>query len=511
MLFNSYTFIFAFLPVVLVGYYLIRRSSLSSLWVPWLVLSSLFFYAWWNPVYLWLLGISIVFNFMLGGRLAKLAGTRLGKTLLLAGVAVNLGAIGYFKYLGFFADVANSVAGTSFVVGHVILPLAISFFTFQQITFLVDAYAGRTKEYDFWSYCLFVSFFPQLIAGPIVHHSEMMPQFRDVADRSTTLENMSVGLTIFAFGLFKKAVLADGIAPYANLAFGTADGGGSLDFFAAWGGALAYTFQLYFDFSGYSDMAIGIARMFNVRLPLNFNSPYKALSIVDFWRRWHMTLSRFLRDYVYIPLGGNRKGRIRRHGNLMATMLIGGLWHGAGWTFVVWGGLHGLYLVINHFWSRIAGDALSGFWGRISAWGLTFLAVVVGWVFFRATSFDGAIAMLQGMAGQSGVSLPAAIAYRVPDLVPVAENLGVVFTLGGGATFLENWIWVLALGVIAFFGPNTEELVRRYQPVLNNEALGKGGWLVWSPSARWAFGVAGLLGISLLALPQVSEFLYFQF
>ena len=273
MLFNSYEFIFAFLPVVLVGYYLIRRSSLSALWVPWLVLSSLFFYAWWNPVYLWLLGSSIIFNFVLGGRLAKLAGTRVGKTLLLLGVGANLGAIGYFKYLGFFADVANHVAGTGFVVGHVILPLAISFFTFQQITFLVDAYAGRTREYDFWSYCLFVSFFPQLIAGPIVHHSEMMPQFRHVADHATTRENMAVGLTIFAFGLFKKAVLADGIAPYANLAFGAADGGGGLDLFAAWGGVLAYTFQLYFDFSGYSDMAIGIARMFNVRLPLNFIRP----------------------------------------------------------------------------------------------------------------------------------------------------------------------------------------------------------------------------------------------
>jgi alginate O-acetyltransferase complex protein AlgI len=307
MLFNSYVFLFAFLPVCLVGFHLLARHIGLRASLGWLVACSLFFYGWWNPAYLVLMVGSIIFNFAVDTRLARNAGRPGNKALLLAGIGANLALIGYYKYASFFAANLNVAAGTGFEVGDINLPLAISFFTFQQITFLVDSHAGRTKECDWLRYCLFVTFFPQLIAGLIVHHSEMMPQFARKALASPKSINLAVGLTIFTFGLFKKAVLADGIAPYSDSIFLAAEQGAELDLIAARGGALAYTSQLYFDFSGYSDMAIGIARMFGIRLPVNFNSPYKAANIIDFWRRWHMTLSRFLRDYVYISLGGSQR------------------------------------------------------------------------------------------------------------------------------------------------------------------------------------------------------------
>jgi len=352
MLFNSEIFLFVFLPIVLIGFYAIGAQGHHRVAISWLVASSLFFYGWWNPAYLGLIIGSILFNYTFGMILSRQGMVQRNKWwLLFFGVGFNLTLLGYFKYANFFVDNINVLTGANFHLEQIILPLAISFFTFQQITYLVDAYSGKTREYNFLHYILFVTFFPQLIAGPIVHHREMLPQFAKDTLYKLNHSNLAIGFAILLIGLFKKVVLADGVAPFATPVFAAADSGVEISFFEAWSGALAYTFQLYFDFSGYTDMAIGVARMFNVRLPLNFNSPYKSLSIVDFWRRWHMTLSAFLRDYLYIPLGGSRKGMPRRYINLMTTMLLGGLWHGAGWTFVVWGFLHGFYLVVNHAWT----------------------------------------------------------------------------------------------------------------------------------------------------------------
>ncbi|MGH6886959.1 MAG: MBOAT family O-acyltransferase, partial [Geminicoccales bacterium] len=331
MLFNSFEFILAFLPVTLIGFFLLGGRESPRAALSWLVLTSLFFYGWWNPSYLVLIIGSICFNFFVGQRLLA----RSSKAILGFGVAVNLLSIAYFKYAGFLAFNIEELAGVEVGLEHIVLPLAISFFTFQQIAYLVDAHRGEVRAEGFVNYALFVTFFPQLIAGPIVHHSEVLPQFARRSTYRLDLDNLALGLTVFSIGLFKKVVLADGIATYATPMFAAAQGGYEPTLFEAWGGALAYTFQLYFDFSGYSDMAVGLGLMFNIRIPINFDSPYKAVNVIDFWRRWHITLSRFLRDYLYIPLGGNRRGPERRYVNLMLTMLLGGLWHGAGWTFVI--------------------------------------------------------------------------------------------------------------------------------------------------------------------------------
>ena len=315
----------------------------------WLTAASLFFYGWWDVRFVGLLLGSIVFNYGAGYLIGNGFFNKL-KLLLTCAIISNLLLLGYFKYANFFIENLNHLAGSALTISEFILPLGISFFTFTQIAFLVDTYQGKVKEYNFIHYALFVTYFPHLIAGPVLHHKEMMPQFKEPSTYFFSYENLLAGLTIFFMGLFKKVVLADGIAEYVGPVFAAPAAGIPLTFLDTWGGALCYTLQLYFDFSGYSDMAIGLSRLFGVTLPLNFHSPYKSVNIIEFWRRWHMTLSHFLRDYLYIPLGGNRKGNVRRHLNLIITMLLGGLWHGAGWTYVLWGGLHGLYLVINHGW-----------------------------------------------------------------------------------------------------------------------------------------------------------------
>jgi len=510
MLFNSYAFIFGFLPICVAVFFVLGRFRFYGAALTWLVLASLFFYGWWDPKYLALIGASILFNFILGRLITLRAGQKRAQALMILGIAGNLGALAYFKYAHFFVQSINDIIAIDFTLGVIVLPLAISFFTFQQITFLVDAYRGETREYNFLHYCLFVTFFPQLIAGPIVHHKDMLPQFEKSQTFHPKLENLVVGGTIFIIGLFKKAVLADGVAVYATPVFAGADAGVAPDFFLAWSGALAYTFQLYFDFSGYSDMAIGCARLFGVRLPLNFNSPYKALNISDFWRRWHMTLSRFLRDYLYIALGGNRRGSLLRYRNLILTMVLGGLWHGAGWTFVIWGTLHGGYLVIQHGWAHMMPQRLAvAPWYRLLAWLVTFLAVVVGWVFFRATSFDGAFLILQGMMGMNEVSVPLALWQHLGPLHGILMQLGVTAELGGGRVFFFSYLWILALFPIALFAPNTQELMRNMQPAL--ETVQSKNRLMWSPNGRWAIYTAGLAVAGVFALPQISEFLYFQF
>src|SRR5579872_5748070 len=395
MLFNSYPFIFVFLPTVLVGYFAVNRFGKLAP-VIWLASASLVFYSFSNWQFVSLLVASIAFNYGIGWLLIARplrTGSRLG--ILWLGVGVDLLVLGIFKYAGFVAANLNALFGTAWAV-NILLPVGISFYTFTQIAFLVDAYRGKVGSYALPHYALFVTYFPHLIAGPILHHRDMIPQFESTDSKKPNPRLILYGLIIFGIRLFKKTGLADGIQPLVALAFHPA----SPSFDQAWIGALAYTFQLYFDFSGYSDMAIGISLMFGIFLPLNFNSPYKANNIIDFWRRWHMSLSRFLRDYLYISLGGNRHGRALRYINLMITMLLGGLWHGAAWTFVAWGALHGIYLCINHAWTNY-GPAIPQRFARVAdlaACALTFLAVVVAWVFFRADSLASALFVLSRMA-----------------------------------------------------------------------------------------------------------------
>jgi D-alanyl-lipoteichoic acid acyltransferase DltB (MBOAT superfamily) len=494
MLFNSYEFIFAFLPVCLLVFFLLGAQGWLRAASWWLSAASLFFYAWWNPDpsqpwsprYLALILGSIVFNYTLGVRIAhSMAAERVraGRLALAAGVAVNLLVLGYFKYAGFFTATANAVFGTGFALAPIALPLAISFFTFTQIAYLVDAFRGVTKEYNFRGYLLFVSFFPHLIAGPIVLYRNLMPQFARRETWRWQPANFAAGLSLFAFGLFKKVVFADRLAPIAGGVFGSLGEGAAPGLASAWAGALAYALQLYFDFSGYSDMALGLARMFNVQFPLNFNSPYQARNIADFWRRWHISLSTFLRDHLYIPLGGSRCGEARRYFNLLVTMLLGGLWHGAGWTFVAWGGLHGLYLIVHQLWVK-ATRGLAWAAGRpavLLGWLLTQLAVVVGWVFFRAETFGEALTLLHGMVGRHGLGA----AVKTSDAVVI------VFT-----------------GAVALFAPNTEAIFRLAE---KTGETAPAPTALWRPTSGWALGTAAVFALAVLHLSGVSEFLYFQF
>ncbi|BAU66536.1 alginate O-acetylation protein [Stanieria sp. NIES-3757] len=527
MLFNSFEFVFLFLPITLIGFYLISKNKQAirqQIPLAWLVITSLFFYGWWNPKNLPLIIISMLCNYELGYLLGNKLNTQIGKKIiLLIGICFNLALIGYFKYANFFIDNFNQAIGKDFNLGTIILPLGISFFTFQQIAYLVDAYQGETKEYSLLKYVLFVSFFPQLIAGPIVHHKDILPQFKKSKTYQFNSQILAIGLTIFVAGLFKKVIFADCIAEYANLAFNAAAKGINLTFSESWIGALAYTLQLYFDFSGYSDMAIGAAYMFGIKIPLNFNSPYKAISIVDFWRRWHITLSNFLRDYLYIPLGGNRKGKVRRYGNLMITMLLGGFWHGAGWTYIFWGGLHGTYLVINHLYRSLRkaqGHDLKqdGWLLRGIGWLVTFLAVVVSWVFFRADSFATATSILRSMIGLNGIQLPA---FLEPQLA-FMRNWGVGFlgfTMDVGISQKYATFGVFLLLLIALFTPNTQQWMGIYHPTLNDSTAepyqkwSQRFWqnLTWQPNNIWTVIMAVITTTSLLCFTRVSEFLYFQF
>lgn len=523
MLFNSYAFIFLFLPVTAVCFFCLARFG-HRLAASWLTLASLFFYGWWNWAYVPLLLASVACNYAFGLRLARWrAASRpilQQKSLLTLALAANLLLLGYFKYANFFLAGANSLGGTQWSFGSIILPLGISFFTFTQIAYLVDAYQGKATEYSLIHYGLFVTYFPHLIAGPVLHHKEMMPQFAQASTYRANPQDICIGITIFTIGLFKKTVLADGVAPYASPLFAAAAGGEAPAFFEAWGGVLAYTLQLYFDFSGYSDMAIGLSRLFGIRLPLNFHSPYKAVNIIDFWRRWHMTLSRFLRDYLYFALGGNRKGPVRRYLNLMATMLLGGLWHGAGWTFVIWGGLHGLYLVVNHAWHRLRvalGDDLtrSTAWGRWCGRLTTLLAVIVAWVFFRSADWETAIRILGAMAGTNGATVPEGVAQALGPLRHWLATAGIAEAPTSGTQFVLTLIWVGVLLPVALLAPNTQELLSRYQPALDYPGANAGAAerpaLLWHPSARWALLVGLLSAMSILSLTNVTEFLYYQF
>jgi D-alanyl-lipoteichoic acid acyltransferase DltB (MBOAT superfamily) len=500
MLFSSYTFLFQFLPATVLAFAAARRHSPRA-GILVLAGASLFFYGAWRPVYLLLFVASVAVNFGLGLRMEDPLRRRGIGTF---GVALNLAVLCYFKYTNFLFDSLNMLTGAPLPFVNIILPLGISFFTFQQIAYLVDVMRGAKVERDIVSYTLFVSFFPHLIAGPLVHHAEMIPQFkRGRTGRSSVLA--ARGLAIFATGLFKKVVIADNLAQFVSPVFAHLDAGGGVTTEWAWLATLAYTLQIYFDFSGYSDMAIGLALLFGIRLPVNFRSPYQATSIIEFWRRWHITLSRFLRDYLYIPLGGNRLGEQRRYINLLVTMLLGGLWHGAGWNFLIWGGLHGIYLSINHLWRGRRGSKpeapTTGWVAKGFGWAVTFFAVVIAWVFFRARTAAGAWQLLLSLFGaEAGSSAYASSGIlRLMDL-PILVNEERLLLIGTGAV-------ALALA-IALCLPNVPQLFRYRE---YRRAPEPAAWVRWQPNAAWALVTSLALAISLFGMWQRLEFLYFQF
>ena len=477
MLFNSYVFILAFLPLTLLGYYLLgklpERIPLNKLF---LVLASFVFYGYNNPRYVPIIVCSILVNYALSQGMLVARRKCIRLPLMLLGLALNLGVLFYFKYHDFFVSNMNSAFGLHFALNNLALPLGISFFTFQQLSYVIDSYKRTVPRYNILDYALFVTFFPQLVAGPIVLHSEIVPQFADPKNRRFNFDNFAPGLYAFALGLFKKVIVADTFGVAVEAGFGAAQ---TLNTAEAWFVALGYTLQLYFDFSGYCDVATGVALMFNIKLPLNFNSPYKSLNIREFWQRWHMTLSRFLTNYIYFPLGGSRRGTVRTCINLMIVFLASGLWHGAGWLFLLWGLLHGLASVLYRLFRRQY-DALH----PALQWLLTFGFVVVAWVFFRATSLTDAMAILKSMV--------------MMNFGPLRSEITSAFALPGGFHPGYNALYMMIWYAAALFAclgmRNTYEKTMAFKPTLAN-----------------SFSTVILILYCVLSLSGVSVFLYFNF
>ena len=496
MLFNSYAFIFVFFPLVMLGFFLIgKRNSRAA--AGFLALASLVFYGWWSVKALPLLIGSICVNYWFGLQLTPAPGRsdKHRKRLLIVALVVNLGVLAVFKYANFFIDNVNAgltaAGSTPWPLLNVALPIGISFYTFTQIAFLVDCWQGKVQERRFIPYVLFVTYFPHLVAGPVLHHAQMMPQFARPSTYRVDPDKLALGLAIFTFGLAKKLLIADRMGEYADMFFNGVQGGTVPLMVSSWLGVLAYTLQIYFDFSGYSDMAVGLSLCMGVQLPLNFRSPYKSTSIIEFWRRWHISLSTFLRDYLYVPLGGNRKGETRRYINLFLTMLLGGLWHGAAWTFVVWGALHGVYLMINHLWSaKVRRNRPANRASSVLGWAITFLCVMVAWVVFRAHDMHSALQIYRGMLGLNGAPLATfaefSIPYRKPEFFQTL-GLGLFICLAlPPAITLERWV------------PQVSALVGRPR-------------LATSITVVTAMFTVLLLGLSVSKLGVYSPFLYFQF
>jgi alginate O-acetyltransferase complex protein AlgI len=543
MLFNSPEFLFAFLPAALAGFCLLGSVS-RVLAIYLLMLVSLVFYAWWRPVNVLIIAPAIIVNFVTASVLLWLNDSKgspnISKTVLLIGILFNVGFLGFFKYTDFVFGTIDDVFGMNLVLRHIILPLGISFITFQKIAFLVDVQAGRVKAFTLRDYCTFVLFFPQLIAGPIVHYREMMPQFHALPCRFDK-ENFAVGVTLLSLGLFKKIVLADKIALLVTPIYQQSAAVGETSFLMAWMAATGFTLQIYFDFSGYSDMALGLGRFFGIRLPQNFDSPLRATSIIDFWLRWHMTLTRFLTAYVYNPLQlwltrrRLAKGR-RGFGGpntelgaflslLMAptilTMFVSGLWHGAGYGFIVWGLLHGFYLTINHGWRAVAARLWPDRKSYILVmkpvgWVLTFVSVTAAMVLFRSTTITSAADMMKGLAGLNGIALPEALFDRSGPLGGVAlHRLGIVAASWDVRDFAKLAIWISGLMVVALACPNTLQILSRYEPALGVKPQpprqGIGQILEWKASLPWAIVVSGIAAVAIASINGPSEFLYWQF
>jgi len=546
MLFNSYQFIFLFLPVVLVVCFIL--ASASGAWAAqlWLTAASLFFYASWSLSYLPLLIVSITFNYAISVFMIRSSSNAARSFLLITAVVIDLALLGYYKYANFFSNILSTTIGVDFSLPAILLPLGISFYTFQQLTLLADMKSRVDGESpQFHHFFLFVTFFPHLIAGPIVHHREMMPQF-ERADYRLRWPNLAIGGSLFVIGLFKKVVLADGIAAYVSPLYISASAGHRLTFLSAWAAAFGFILQMYFDFSGYSEMALGLARMVGIKLPINFNSPLKASSITDHWSRWHMTLTRFLGEYVNMPLMiwftrrrkmagksgiGGPQVTIGALFNIVAlpsltTMFLAGLWHGAGYQFLVWGALNGFYISVNQVWRFVN----PRFWKDRTCYSrvmgpvgflMTLFAVVVAIPFFRSDSLTTAFNVFGGLFFQNGVALPEAIANRAPGLADNLTRLGIVFEPASLSNLINEWLWVGALLSIALLAPNAIEIFRNYEPVvslpptISEERSTAAGalkrWVVWSPRPSWAIAMAvfGVMGI--LALTRASAFLYWQF
>ena len=466
MLFNSYEFILLFLPVTFFGFFGTFKFFGQKAAVFFIVAASFVFYGAWDFRYVPLLFFSIVFNFFAGKFIAaaKEKGNR-GKKELVCGIAGNLLLLGFFKYTAFFAETINQVGGEILTVPQIILPLGISFFTFTQTAYLIDVYRGETQPTDFLVYCEFVTIFPHLIAGPIISYREMMPQFADIKNYVPNAKNIALGLTLFIMGLFKKVIIADSIAPWANAVFSNAHGASFAD---GWIGSVAYTLELYFDFSGYSEMAIGLGLLFNLKFPVNFDSPYQSKSIIDFWRRWHMSLSSWVREYLYIPMGGNRHGEFAKMRNLFLCMTIIGFWHGAGWTFILWGALNGVYLIINNLWRKLKID-LPIFFCVL----LTFLSFNFSLMIFRSENISDAFALTKALFNADNIFLPTDGAFKISVL--------------------------LLLLILLYFCPNPVRITEKLNPARKSVAL------------LWATAAAVMFAVSLLFLNRATEFLYFQF
>ena len=507
MLFNSREFIFLFLPAFLIVFYLCKRYLKFKAALLSLVGASFFFYGFWNPPYLLLLLLSIGINYA-GYRIIVIFREKdnreAAKSAAWIVIALDLLSIGYFKYFNFVISNLVNLVNVPFQPYDIFLPLGISFFTFQSIAFIVDTLKQEKSEIrdcSLLEFAAFISFFPQLIAGPIVHAEELIPQLRDENATDFSLQKIADGMTIFFIGLAKKILIADTLSPYANQIFDAAQAGNEITFFVALYGMLAYSLQLYFDFSGYSDMAYGLASMIGIRLPVNFNSPYKSRSLAEFWSRWHITLSRFLKDYVYIPLGGNRHGAVKRFRNLLATMLIGGIWHGAGWTFIVWGAIHGIGLVINHAW-KILSDR-SAFWGKCrnsAVWTvfssvLTLIFVFASWIIFRSENWTGVKMMFRGICGLNGAVLPDQILNLMPGFFrQFVRGSGIVPLLGNATLmgFVSETFFIFFSLLLAIFGKNVYDMGKKMK--------------------YFIIGIAFYFVLQkLLFSAEQTEFLYFQF
>lgn len=509
MLFSTYGFLFVFLPATIAVYaagsYIFdgRYNAIVLLG------ASLIFYGYFRIDYLVIIILSIIINFKLGSIIIHSKEENNKNIVAFCGIFLNLALLGYFKYKVFFVNQVDALFGFEHSVMIVVLPLGISFFTFQQIAYLADARKGRVHRESIIDYALFVTFFPQLIAGPIVHHKEMMPQFS--GQKRIVLENIAVGLSIFAIGLFKKTVIADNVGGYTT-PFESANLAGTVTFVEAWAACLAYTFQIYFDFSAYSDMAIGLARIFGIVLPVNFLSPYKSRNIAQFWQRWHITLSRFLRDYLYIPLGGNRCGKLRVYANLMITMVLGGLWHGAGWQFILWGALHGLFLAVHRIWSesRLARTIAIP---KPIAVAMTFLVVTIAWVPFRATDVATALTMYEAMAGLNGIAIPAEYASLLISVQPLLDLFSVTY-VGQRFQFegIDQLGYYALLLAIVWFAPNVVEIFSCYRPALLPETYAiSESRIRWVPSLGWSFGIGIMACLGIAGSNRIMEFIYFQF
>ena len=488
MLFNSYVFIFFFLPITFFIYFYLNHKRLTEASKGFLVFSSLFFYSWWNPIYLPIILVSMIFNYGIGEVFSQDKFIKVSKkTVLWFAIFSNITLLGYFKYMDFFISNVNYITGENIGFYHLALPLGISFFTFQQISYLVDSYRGETTEYDFLNYALFVTFFPQLIAGPIVHHKEMMPQFAKTKNKVINYKNIAKGLFIFSIGLFKKVIIADTFAIWATQGFDVAT---TLNLFEAWATSLSYTFQLYFDFSGYSDMAIGLGLLFNIQLPINFYSPYKSTSLIQFWQKWHITLSKFVNEYIFTPLlkaFGKytfTKGMIA----IFISMLLIGLWHGASWMFVLFGAIHGVGIIINHIWKKKIKIKIHHYIG----WLLTFNTINISLIFFRAKGWDDAIKVLGSMFHLDNLVLPRILAHKLLFL----SNYGFQFGYflgdihGGKMTIIS----LLIAFIITLFFKNSIQYLNSF-----------------SINYKTMLFTSILLTFSILSLQKISEFLYFNF